>query len=373
MASAKPAPTSRAPRTGRRTPQDVEPDISPARWAGVGLVIAALLGAIVLAVVSPSIPDTVQGAGAIPAGPTATPGASGEIDSRLPMAIPEIVDPGSGTITGEWYVDMGIKVPAEELSRDEVLLVVLRDGQVIEELDRPKLGGRNVIAGVPLVEGTNELTAALKGPGGLGPSSESIEVTLDRTAPHLELTSPADRTKTFDEIIKLVGMSEPGAEVRVLNAAADSDSGPLVVGSDGAFDVDVRLAKGRNVITAESTSQAGRKQDASIVVTRNDGKPVISLKVVPQTLERGLPSQSVKVVVTVKDAAGDKMPGATVSYHVSGGQREADQLTSETDDKGRSTWSTQIKGGSDDPVLLAVSVTSPFDQSRTVKRQIPFE
>ena len=54
MASAKPVATvRRSGSSGARGGGDV-PAISRARWGGVALVIAALLGAIALAVVSPS-------------------------------------------------------------------------------------------------------------------------------------------------------------------------------------------------------------------------------------------------------------------------------------------------------------------------------
>lgn len=371
MASAKATPTSRPSRNGKRSPADAESEISPARWAGVALVIAALLGAIVLAVVSPSEQGSVEGPAAIPVQEaTPSPTASGVADTRLPVARPEITDPSSGMLTSEWVIEIGVKIPPDELRKKDLKLVVLRgDEKVGEKEGPPKLGGRDVVPSARLAEGLNELTVALEGPGGLGPRSEPIEVTLDRDLPPLSLISPENRSKTFEGSIDVSGTSEPGATVRLLNSAADFDSGEFVVGRDGAFDFVVELEKGRNQITAESRDEADRLRTTSIVVTRKDGKPVIELRA-PKSVRLSSLPKTVNIVVDVKDTAGDPMPGAVVNFYLQGVERLADQLAAESNDAGRAKWSVIVEGGSREPVGIAVTVTSPYGQTRKAKQEI---
>ncbi len=351
---------------------DAEPDISPARWAGVGLVIAALLGAVVLAVVSPSVPSSVGSTVAVPDGPSPTPVASGPIDARLPVARPEISDPASGALVGDWEIEVGVTVPQDELRPKELSLVILSGEEEIGRLAKPKLGGSNMVTGVRLTEGFHELTAALEGPGGLGPRSEPVDVTMDRDAPKLEFTAPANKSTTFEDTVEVAGTSEVGAEVRLTNTTADWASPAFVVGPDGDFVWTVPLAKGRNEIAARSKNQAGRTQDDSIVVVRKDGKPKIKINA-PKTLKGGSLPKTIEIVVDVGDTGGDAMAGAEVSYHLQGVGWPTETSESETNDDGRSSWKVVVKPVAGDYVSLAVSVTSPYGQTRTAKRQIKIE
>lgn len=336
------------------------------------MVIAALLGAIVLAVVSPSVPGAAEGIGVAPIEASPTPRASGPVDTRLPAAQPEIIDPTSGLLVDEWEIEVKLRVPAEELRRKELTLVVLRGDDVIGSMERPKLDGTNVVSGVRLVEGLNELTAALEGPGGLGPRSEAVDVTLDRDAPQLQITAPGNKAKTFEDTIEVAGTSEVGAKVRIVNPAKDFDPGPLTVGPDGDFSLDVPLKKGRNVITASSQSQAGRPRNESVVVTRLDGKPVIELDA-PQQVKRGRLPKEVKVAIDVTDSSGEPMADAPVNSYLQALGSPAENFEGQTNDKGRATWSFEVKRGSAESVTIVVSVTSPYGQARTVKQEIQLD
>jgi hypothetical protein len=349
---------------------DAESEISPARWAGVALVITALLGAIVLAVVSPSEQGTAEGAAAVPVpAATASPSASDAVDTRLPVARPEITDPASGTLTSELEIEVGVKIPPDELPRRELTLVALRGDDEVGQKEKPKLDGSDVVPSVRLAEGLNEITVALKGPGGLGPRSEPFLITVDRDLPPLELTSPEDKSKTFEESLDVSGTSEPGSTIFVRNSATGYESGAFVVGADGEFGFRLKLRTGRNEITAESRDQADRLQTTSIVVTRKDGKPVVSLKA-PRSVRLGSLPRSVNVVVDVKDTAGDPMAGAVVDFYLQGVQRPANGDALETNDAGRAKWSVIVEGGSREPVLIAVTVTSPYGQTRKATQEI---
>jgi hypothetical protein len=105
------------------------------------------------------------------------------------------------------------------------------------------------------------------------------------------------------------------------------------------------------------------------VVTRKDGKPVVSLKA-PRSVRLGSLPRSVNVVVDVKDTAGDPMAGAVVDFYLQGVQRPANGDALETNDAGRAKWSVIVEGGSREPVLIAVTVTSPYGQTRKATQEI---
>lgn len=365
MASAKPASTVRG-REGRVGSGDGgaggggaggSRQVSRARWGGVSLVIAALLGTITLAVVSPSQGDRpalpgVAGADGTPA-PEATP-----VDGRLPVGQPRIASPKEGWVIGEWYIDVDVEVPEEPLPKRSLELVILRAGEEVKSLPRPDSSRTATVTDVPLVEGRNMLTAALRGPGGLGPESDPVTVTQDRDAPVLDVTGPRDGTETFDSEVMLTGTSEPGASVMVANATKAWD-GELVVGPSGSFEVVVPLALGKNRIVASSTDSAGMERKDSISVQRKDGRPVVKITA-PRRVPRAELPKDVRVVIDVSDVDGKVIEGATVSFHLGGPGWTAEDFVDETDASGRSVWQVEIAaGGSQSDPIVSVEVIAP--------------
>ena len=368
MASAKSTSTTRRSGTRKGSAKAAETEISPARWAGVALVIAALIGAIGLAVISPSDPDADAGGQANVIVPAA-PSPAAVLDTRTPAVQPTITNPLDGVVTGEWDIDVDVELREEELAKRLLTLVILRDGEVIGEKAKPTTGGTEVVGGTRLLEGVNVITAALRGPGGLyGPASEPVTITLDKDAPGLDLTSPRDKLKTFDDTVTVEGTSEAGAEVTITNEAQGFDPGPMVVGPSGTFEMVVPLKKGRNVIVAQSQDQARQKQRSSIVVTRKDGKPVVKL-IAPERVKRSSLPRKVRIVAEVTDSSGDKMEGASVSFSIGGDNRVAETFVDETAANGRAVWQAEVKGGSS-PVLVGVEVTSPYGQTRRARHEI---
>jgi hypothetical protein len=360
MASAKPVATVRRSGTGGARGSGDMQSISRARWGGVALVIAALLGAITLAAVSPSDgtgPDLSASAGMEGASSSPAPGASPG-DGRLPTGRPEITAPREGGVIGEWYIDVAVAVPEEALPRRSLTLVILRQGVEAKRLARPELGSTVTVADVPLVEGENVLTAALEGPGGLGPASGPVTVTQDRDAPVLGITTPADGTETMEATVMLSGTSEAGASVTIENAAKGWDN-TLRVGPSGTFEISLPLALGRNRIVVRSTDGAGMERRAMVVVQRKDGRPVIKLSAPKRVARSELPKR-IRVVVDVSDVDGKVIEGATVSYSLGGPGWTAEDFVDETSASGRSTWEVElVSGGSDSDPIVGVEVIAP--------------
>jgi hypothetical protein len=359
MASAKATATTRRTGSSKGTKKGGEAEVSPARWAGVAFVIIAIAAAIVLAVISPS--ETGDGrvaAGAV-ASPLPTP-APTVSDTRLPTARPSIVTPVEGP-TAEIEIDVVVQVPSEDLPRRKLTLVVLRGEEEIGRAEKPRTGGPVTVSGVRLrLDTKNELTAALLGPGGYGPLSEPVVVTQDREAPVLALTSPADDTDTYKNTISVVGTSEPGAEVTITNQANGQEV-PVVVGNAGTFKASVRLKYGRNRIVISSTDAAGLEQSDRVKVIRLDPRPTIKINA-PSRISRSELPTTIRVVVDVTDAEGEKMEGAEVYFSLGGTGRITINESGVTNANGRAVWRPEVTV-SDSPAAdtlnLIVEVTSP--------------
>jgi hypothetical protein len=370
MASAKPAATTRRTSSPKGPKKTDGPEISPARWAGVALVIAAIIGAIVLAVISPSDvePDTIPGSAAT--SPSPSPVAS-TLDTQLPNAQPRIVTPIQGP-TAEYEIEVVVSVPAEELPKRKLALVILRGDDELARVAKPKTDGNVTVRGVRLVRDTaNELTAALEGPGGFGPRSDPVVVTHDRKAPVLALTGPKNKEQTYAETILVTGTSEAGAEVLIKNETLGKSEG-MVVGNAGTFKTAVRLKRGMNRIVVEATDAAGLRQSDGVRVERLDGRPAIKITAPDRVRKSDLPT-TIKVVVEVTDAKGERVEGAEIYYSLGGPGRTTITETDVTAANGRSTWNPEVSR-SDSPAAdgldLSVTVTSPQDETRVKDKVI---
>ena len=189
-----------------------------------------------------------------------------------------------------------------------------------------------------------------------------MTVTQDRNAPELRITSPESGTKTIDQTIILSGTSEPGATVEAVNAANgwDQDVG---VGPSGTFEFPpVRLDMGKNRITVRSTDTASMVQEATVVVERQDGRPIIALDAPSRVARSALP-KPIRIAVQVKDVNGDRVENATVSYTLGGSDRTSDDFLDKTDANGRSNWDPMLAAGaSDADVTVTVEVIAPNRQ-----------
>jgi hypothetical protein len=368
MASTRPVSTSRTGRAAAAAGTDGAPPVSRARWAGVALVLGSLLGAITLGVISPSDPSTPGQARIV--GPGASPIAvATPTDTRLPTAQPGIVSPQEGWVIGEWYVDVSAEVPEDALPKRALVLVILRGGEEVKSLAKPKPGGQVTIRDVPLTAGENVLTAALRGPGGLGPESEPVTVTQDRDAPVLTVTTPEDGTVTIDDKITVAGTSEAGATVEVQNRAKGWD-GKLTVGPSGSFEIVVPLARNKNRIVARSTDTAGMERTDEVTVVRKDGRPVIKLTA-PARIKRAEMPKRIRVVVDVSDVDGNGIEGAMVSYGLGGPGGTTEAFTDETNAKGRSVWQVEVAAGTS-PInpIVSVEVIAPNGERSQEFREI---
>jgi hypothetical protein len=288
---------------------------------------------------------------------------SAPADDRVPTEQPEILQPREGLTTGEWEIPVTVAVPADDLPRRDLTLEILRDGETLGEAQRPRPGDV-IVEGVRLLEGTNLLTAALRGPGGLGPLSDPVSVVLDRTVAPLTLTAPNDDATTMDSSVVVSGTSEPGATVAIRNASRDWED-PAVVGPSGSFEATVPLVEGKNRIVVISTDEAGNKRRAARTITRQNGRPNLKVTAPKKVRLASLPAK-IKLQVEVTDANKRSISGADVVFAVTIPGQSSETNEEQTNDAGRVVWRLPVPKGSSsgDLILVSVMVTAPNGQSR---------
>jgi hypothetical protein len=120
---------------------------------------------------------------------------------------------------------------------------------------------------VALVEGPNAIVIAATDEAG-NEAHVTKSVTRDSTAPMLALSTPANGATLGDNVVRVSGTSEPGADLTVNGLR-------VVVGAAGAWSVDLGLAGGSNTITVDATDAAGNTATVSVTVTYVDPVPGI--------------------------------------------------------------------------------------------------
>jgi hypothetical protein len=363
MASAKGGGTTRRSRSSKTPKKNDQPEVSPARWAGVALVIAAIVGAVFLAVISPSDTDEpaqpgaqvaeVESTGLIDdASPSPT-----VLDVAVPVVAPDIVVPKSGMRTGEYEFAVTVAVPDDRTVKRQYLdLHIYNNGKHAKAIEKPKPGTEVKVDGVRLTPGDNVLTAVLSSPTGPGPTSDAITVVLDDEIPPLEIVSPKNKLQTYEEKVTVEVTSEVDASVTIDNTANDHDV-MVTIGPAGKASQSIRLKYGKNVIEATSVDEAGQDRDDSVTVIRLDGRPKIKLKF-PESVN---PPEKVRLVAEVKDAKKQPMKDADVLFTLTASNMSTLTDPSKTNAKGRAVWEVEIPASSSpaETLELGVTVTSP--------------
>ena len=132
---------------------------------------------------------------------------------------------------------------------------------------RVSIANRTFSAQVPLQEGNNTITAVARDPLGSA-VTDSIQVTLDTTAPAVNIDFPSDGFVTAQDQITVTGMIND-IVVGTVNGdqAQVTVNGVTALVSNRSFlAVDVLLTLGENLIEAVGTDRAGNTGSASISV-----------------------------------------------------------------------------------------------------------
>ena len=307
------------------------------RRIGVLVVLAALGGAIILAaggiggnkpatpVVSPS-----------PRAVTTTGRTSRPLPSP-PVAAPRITTPKNPLIKAR-TIDLHVTVPEPGTTMTGLEVRVYRNSRLLASQKVERVG-RMKINGVPLRRGTNKLTATIANAGGDGPRSATVTITVDDQPPKVSVKSPHSNTTLNARRVTITGRTEGGLSVTARNAT----SGSKVTGTSdaaGAYSLDVSLVPGRNVISVGTRDAAGNLGSASVVIIRGDGRLAANLVLSRDKVRLKSLPKTMNADVTVMDANGRPVEGATVSFSISppGWQLTSNYSTTSGSD-GKASWS----------------------------------
>lgn len=317
------------------------PGISPARWTGVALVFVALLSAMLLAATSP-LPDPPDGPGSDVA-TTPSPEAGSPDPSTVPpgAGVPTerpIIVPPDASVTADPRLALVIAIPEYQLKPRDVRLHVFRDGAVVA-----KLRARNrevAVSGIKLRSGPNSLTAALVGPGGAGPPSEPVIVTLDDQPPDVRVAAPRDGQTLSTSDIVVRGTTEPGAMVTVTNSAGGSPYSQTA-GPDGAFKASVRLSAGLNRITVKAEDELGNARTVRLSVTRAEFEASVRLRLSPPSMALASLPDSLTITLVVRDRKGAPVDGLDVRFTLGPSGPPTERYETRTKN-GRAVWTKTI-------------------------------
>ncbi|MEW5760214.1 MAG: right-handed parallel beta-helix repeat-containing protein, partial [Candidatus Thermoplasmatota archaeon] len=97
-----------------------------------------------------------------------------------------------------------------------------------------------------------------------------VKVLLDTIPPKLMVSEPEDELVTGEERVKISGMVEEGAELKINNES--------VTTIYGTFTYSFKLKEGKNIITVEAKDKAGNLNFVVLTVTYDSTPPIISIE-----------------------------------------------------------------------------------------------
>jgi len=182
---------------------------------------------------------------------------------------------------------------------------------------------------VPLVEGTNRVTAVARDPFA-NTATATRTVTVDTSPPRVTIDSPPDGATTTAAEIAVSGMLNDivvgtvnGSEGTVLVNGV-----PASIANRSYLALAVPLAPGPNLIRAEGTDRAGNAASAEVTVTRETASNAPRIAIVSGNGQQGVVGELLPEPLVVELLAGDGTPvtGQNVVFRV----REGDGAVAAT-------------------------------------------
>ncbi|WP_084215521.1 S8 family serine peptidase [Jeotgalibacillus campisalis] len=174
------------------------------------------------------------------------------------VTAPSITSPANGSFTNETTVNVaGNAAPNTDV-------IVYNHGEEAATTTASEDGQYEV--SVDLSEGENVLTARVSTEAGMTDESAPVTITVDLTAPVIEVTSPEDGMKTNKETITIAGtVNEEHLDTFTIN-------GQNVSVTDGAFSKRLLLENGENHFELTATDLAGNVTTENLTVEAKFGE-----------------------------------------------------------------------------------------------------
>jgi Glucodextranase, domain B len=380
----------RAPSTGHPAPARVRPVApSPARLgrhrrierrrnlplpvkAALVLAIVAM-GAGILWVASgsvgPVVASAVRGFGGFLSSIGNAVSSPAPTDAPAIADAPTIVSPEE-PYTNEDTVDVTVHVPTAVagLPGYTVRLWVTLPDTPATLLTEQAVGptSTQVIAGVPLSPGRNDIQASIAGPGGESERSAIATWMQDTSKPKLSIISPKNNASTNKGSITVKGKTQARSTVRLRN---DTNGATATVDADanGLWQTSIAVAAGINAISVTTTDPAGNSNSLDLTIRRGSGKLVVALTGTAYRLNASKLPKTISFTVTVTGPDGKRVAGATALFTVTVPGLEAivsPETSTRTD--GTATFTTKIPSGAlPGSGLASVLVTTDSDGQGT--------
>ena len=384
----------RPPSTGRPIPARVRP-IRPSptrlggyrrieRGPGLPLPFKAALAAAILALgagimwvgagqVGPFVASVAQAFGGI------VTQVGNAASSPTPTQAPDLAD--SPTIeapanpyTNDDVIDVRVTVPPAIAGSDGYqvrLYVTLPDEDPELVLEEP-VGGTSVqvLVGVTLAKGRNDIQAAIMGPAGESERSEVATWILDQSKPKVSVISPRDNAQVNRTNVTIKGKSQVGAEIRVQNASNGAIA-TTIAGSDGLWETQLQVGNGTNPITVTAVDPAGNENTTQVTVRKGSGKLAAVLTGSAYRFKASRLPKPITLTVTVTDPDGRRLRGATALFTLTVPGLEAivsGEITTNGD--GVATFRTTIPSGAMAGGGLATVLVTTEGDGNATDRQV---
>jgi hypothetical protein len=152
-------------------------------------------------------------------------------------------------------------------------------------------------------------------------------------APEVKIIEPTERV--YDDTVLLLGQTEPGADIHVVDAAGHDIS--ATIQRDGRFSAPVDLHLGSNVLTLQSTDAAGNKQTSQATIVRAVSAADMQLTVTPTEMYAPDLPRTVDITATLRDEMGQPVDGTVVVFGVSPPDSATTTYTAQVD-KGKARF-----------------------------------
>ncbi|MGZ3631166.1 MAG: Ig-like domain-containing protein [Candidatus Limnocylindrales bacterium] len=302
-------PPPGADRLAQRSPGRRRLDLP---WPVQALLLAGLLGLGAIAVIigggtlaralgglGGAVGEVVVGFVGESARPTGAPGAA---------PAPRLDKPVSA-YSADPVLDISGRLPSGLAGTAGATIRIYVGGKLVTEIAVPSTTDFRVGA-VPLVAGSNDITATISTAAGESEPSDPISVTFLDGPPPIKLSSPKTGAAVATATAPVRGTTRAGARVTVRNTNSGTST-TVIASAQGAFAVDVPLVEGANVVSVTVVDQAGNSGSTTVSVIRGSGALAAKLSLSWYTVRaRNLP-QALTITVTVLDTAGKPVADGT--------------------------------------------------------------
>jgi hypothetical protein len=301
-----------------------------------------------LGLIGPAVASFGQGFGAMFGSLThltssAQPSASG------PVTEAPVIDPLDSASTNVASVDLTVRVPQSVVGLQGYscrLYVTLPSAAPVIVTETP-VGGTStlVLSAVALTKGANTFTASVVGPGGEGPSSAPVTVTLDVSKPKVTITAPKNNASVTGGSVTVSGRTQPASTIQVKDDANGATAN-ATADDAGAFSTSIAIAAGPNNLTVTVTDPAGNGNSATVTVVKGTG--VLHATLSSSVYQFTAAKLPVTVTFTAKVVGADGKPvaGASALFTVSvPGLPVVVSTPVQTTASGAATFSTSVPKG----------------------------